>query len=606
MKHKLFILINLLVIFAMIVPASGLAAGSLGNNGTNNIYLPLILNNAEGDPEPIIPETTKPLDETTTQYLTSISEDGTEYTFSQSTSALDDLEPGDVMAGDPSTTAPYGFLRKVTTVSSTGGQVVIHTEDATLEDAIQAGAVHVNKTLTPNDIMEGAQLQGVSLVADQNTIGQLAFSYTFNDVVLYDLDSNPITTNDQVRANGGLTLEPSFDFDLVVRDWRVEQLSFTSSVKETAELEIVSEYSGNIPGSLKKKEIASHEFAPILVQIGVLPVWITPVLSVYVGVDGSVHAGMTTSVTQVATLTGGVAYTNGAWAPISGFTNTFAFQPPVVNATLHAKGFAGIGLSLMIYSVVGPAIGVNAFLEFEADINATPWWTLYGGLEVPVSIEISIIGRLLASFEIAAIDYKVTLAQANQPLLLYFDDFSDPNSGWWIIDRECCKAGYLNGEYQILLKNTKTGRFMSAPDLVLLSDYRIEVDARQASSNASSYSYGLMFGRQISGDTSEHYVYRVGPTTQEYRLNKRNMDGSLSVLIDWTYSSAIHQGMGTNHLRVDRIGTVIYLYINDTLVTTFTDSSFTSPGRDAGVQAFSNYSAPVDVRFDNFSVYRTP
>ena len=188
-------------------------------------------------------------------------------------------------------------------------------------------------------------------------------------------------------------------------------------------------------------------------------------------------------------------------------------------------------------------------------------------------------------------------------LLLYFDDFSDPNSGWVSLDKEWGKAGYLNGEYQILLKNTQDGLVVT-PDLVLPSDYRIEVDARQASSNASSY--GLMFGLQFSGDTYEGYQIIVYPTTQEYLLNKRNMSGSWPVLIDWTYSTTIHQGMGTNHLRVDRIGTVIYLYINDTLVTTFTDSSFTSSGRDAGVRAFSYDSAPVDVRFDNFSAYRTP
>ena len=33
----------------------------------------------------------------------------------------------------------------------------------------------------------------------------------------------------------------------------------------------------------------------------------------------------------------------------------------------------------------------------------------------------------------------------------------------------------------------------------------------------------------------------------------------------------------------------------------YTDSSFTSPGRDAGVRAYSYDNAPVDVRFDNFS-----
>jgi len=250
--------------------------------------------------------------------------------------------------------------------------------------------------------------------------------------------------------------------------------------------------------------------------------------------------------------------------------------------TVAAQGAKGVDANLAIPSI-GPDDPTTKTVAFQSSMSLSYTST------ITITPEITI--------------YLPLVFRNYNPLLLYFDDFSDPNSGWVILDEEWGKAGYLNGEYQILLKNTQDYTLVT-PDLVLPSDYRIEVDARQASSNASSY--GLMFGLQFSGNTYEGYQIIVYPTTQEYLLTKRNMDGSVSELIDWTYSTAIHQGMGTNHLRVDRIGTVIYLYINDTLVTTFTDSSFTSSGRDAGVGAFSGYSAPVDVRFDNFSAYRTP
>ncbi|MBU1659993.1 MAG: formylglycine-generating enzyme family protein [Chloroflexi bacterium] len=50
MKRKLSILINLFIIFTLIIPAGGLAAGNLGSKGTTNIYLPLVLNNLMGGP----------------------------------------------------------------------------------------------------------------------------------------------------------------------------------------------------------------------------------------------------------------------------------------------------------------------------------------------------------------------------------------------------------------------------------------------------------------------------------------------------------------------------------------------------------------------------
>jgi hypothetical protein len=100
----------------------------------NAIFLPVVMSGATSL-TPVIPETTEVLPETTTQYLISISVDGTEFTFSQSTPELEALEPGDIMVGDVTENAPYGFLRKVTSVSTPGGQVVVETVDATLSVA---------------------------------------------------------------------------------------------------------------------------------------------------------------------------------------------------------------------------------------------------------------------------------------------------------------------------------------------------------------------------------------------------------------------------------------------------------------------------------------
>ena len=199
--------------------------------------------------------------------------------------------------------------------------------------------------------------------------------------------------------------------------------------------------------------------------------------------------------------------------------------------------------------------------------------------------------------------YLPFVARNHDPLLLYFDDFADPNSGWYTAEDDGWKVGYLDGEYQILLKKMQWGG-MVTPDLVLPENFSIEVDARQASGNASSY--GLMFGIQFIGATYEGYQVVVYPAAGVYLLEKRNADGTWPLLIDWTYNEAIGQGMATNHLRVDRSGATISIYINGTQVTTFTDSSFTGAGRDAGVRAYSYDSVPVDVRFDNLAAYRLP
>ena len=191
----------------------------------------------------------------------------------------------------------------------------------------------------------------------------------------------------------------------------------------------------------------------------------------------------------------------------------------------------------------------------------------------------------------------------HKPFLLYFDDFSDPNSGWHTGDTGNANMSYVDEEYQIIIWKDHDG-LMVTPDLILPADYRIEVDAYQASS--INCSYGLMFGLQYGVNTYEGYQLTIYPAAQDFLLLKRDMDRTWTTLIDWTHSLAIMPDTGTNHLRVDRIGSDIIIYINGTQVVTYNDSSFTSPGRDAGVRVYSSDDFPAYGRFDNFGVYRIP
>lgn len=179
----------------------------------------------------------------------------------------------------------------------------------------------------------------------------------------------------------------------------------------------------------------------------------------------------------------------------------------------------------------------------------------------------------------------------------FFDDFSNPQSGWYVSEDENVIWRYLGGEYQIYLKQKDWWTF-STPDLVLPSDYRVEVEARKVSSGVCSY--GLIFGTRYTDDSWETYEVLIWPTDRQFLVDKRMIDGSWIVLKDWTYSSAINGDYGTNRIRVDRIGTSIKVYINGTMVASITDNSFISPGRDVGVIVYSYEDAPVDVRFDNF------
>lgn len=364
----------------------------------------------EEEREVIIPETTKVLSESTVQRLSSV--DASTLTFDGSTSDLESLSPGDVVVINVSPLTPYGLLRRVTNVTASGNQIIVETTSATLTDAIQRGKFELSKVLSYSDISATITLmEGVVFKRIQQPQALEGFYVEIRDVVLYDHDRNFRTTNDQIEADGSISFNPSFVFKIGIDNFQLKELTFTCTITETAELKLSTGV--DIIDIQKKVEIARYRFKPFTVWVGWVPVVITPVLTVNVGFDGNVSIGIETKVTQQATLTAGLGYHNGAWSPISSFSNNFGFEPPSLSVGCRVKGYAGPQLTLLVYEIAGPYGEVNGYLELEADLLRRPWWELYAGLEVGVGVRVEILSRLITDYNLpAVIGYRLLLAQA--------------------------------------------------------------------------------------------------------------------------------------------------------------------------------------------------
>ncbi len=184
------------------------------------------------------------------------------------------------------------------------------------------------------------------------------------------------------------------------------------------------------------------------------------------------------------------------------------------------------------------------------------------------------------------------LVLRNYCAALYHDDFSDPGSGWPILDTGNTAYEYLSGEYRILLRSTDW--WAAASPGFSATDYISEVDVRNA---ASSYgTYGLLFG--LSADWEEFYEFEIGADGYfgVYKYNHGAWTGLAS-----GSSGSIIGGAASNRLKILREGTTIEAYANGTLLTTIADGSFTG-SRRLGVIAFSYGDPNVDVRYDNFIV----
>ena len=361
----------------------------------------------------VIPPTTEPISEDTNQYLQSVSEDGSTFTYSQTTPELESLAVGDVMVSDPTTAATNGYLRKVTGVSTQGKGIVVTTEPALLEEAVQDGSAYLSDVLDPAKITSMTALPGVSM-APVSPDSKLTFYFEVNDVVLYDLDGNLTTTYDQIKANGSIEFDLSYELYLNIEWFQLKNLTFAQNQTLQDTIEIVAEV--ELPIIQKEKILASQTFKSITVMVGAVPVVFVPKLDLIVGVDGSVTVGISTSVSHTISTRAGVSYTNtNGWRPIAEITNEFTFTPPTATLEATIKGYFGARFNLYLYGLAGPYVKITPFLEFEITPLDSPWWTLSAGIDVPAGFRvIDSIAKILDldEYEVLAIGFKEVIAHA--------------------------------------------------------------------------------------------------------------------------------------------------------------------------------------------------
>jgi len=188
-------------------------------------------------------------------------------------------------------------------------------------------------------------------------------------------------------------------------------------------------------------------------------------------------------------------------------------------------------------------------------------------------------------------EYTSYIPFINSPLLLS-DDFSNPNSGWPVGDDGQVKWSYQNGEYELLIRVPRWWAGAKAP-ISGLVDYAAEAEMRRLSGSTSDY--GLIFDFQ---DWDNFYYFIVDPGDQWYGVAKI-VNGIPQVIVPQTTSPLINPNTGVNHLKVEREGDQIDLYINDNHLKTANNAGF-GGGLEVGLYMESDNDAPASVRYDNF------
>jgi hypothetical protein len=206
----------------------------------------------------------------------------------------------------------------------------------------------------------------------------------------------------------------------------------------------------------------------------------------------------------------------------------------------------------------------------------------------------------MQSVEIPSVITTTMIYTVNLPIVTtastyrYFDNYDDPTSGWPVTDSGAVRMGYQSGEYEISINNSfKWGG--AVPPMDDISNYSVEAigHLQQGSSGA----YGLIFDRV---DWNHYYLFAVLPATGEFVLFRH--DPAWVEIVPFSSSPLINSGSESNHLRVERYGEAINLYINDQFLVSTSDGSYSGTNSEVGLFAQTLEEISMAVRFDNFLV----
>jgi hypothetical protein len=379
------------------------AINDLSSDGVVNVVDVQIAINAAlglGCLATVIPETTKVLDQTGTAALT-ISADGSTLTMPGQSAVARSLQVGDVLATGPTSAAPHGLLRKIVSVNQTGGQVIAVTTQAALTDAIQQANIQVNAVLLPQSIKSMAALRrGVAVyrgrpgsagaaaggLTSANPMQAASDVCSSSQIVVTEMQDVELTPG--LDVTGEIELCGNFAIQANV-NWlglHLNALTATATFAEHTDLTMTGSVAQLFSGT---QPIATIQFDDIVVPVGPIPVVVTPEVTIQIRASVT-GVFFTAGVSQNASVTGGFAYANGQVSPILQFTPlTFQTEPLTVTADLTATASIEADMDLLFYDIAGPYFDPQAYLQFDANVAQNPWWTLSGGLQGPVGLQLN-------------------------------------------------------------------------------------------------------------------------------------------------------------------------------------------------------------------------
>ncbi len=278
-----------------------------------------------------------------------------------------DITVGSVLIGQNDNVAPNGFLRKVVSTSNENGSLVLQTVPALLTDAFEEMAISDTLQLHPSQIKSSKLFNGTTIIPDKD---DETFSVAL-DAVLYDMDGNLNTTNDQIKMEGRYDFDLSIFTNIDISLFTLNKLEVDVITDQAVDLDLIAKYEWQFD--------EAQEFDIWQITLGAIPVggvvWLVPTLKVEVHVHGDLTVTFETSITYTQEIRNGFGYDLNAspnFYPISDATKEFNFTPPTFTAEFDFEAGPSLDFSCLLYGVAGPYVSGKTGFHFQSELNADP------------------------------------------------------------------------------------------------------------------------------------------------------------------------------------------------------------------------------------------
>ncbi len=379
--------------------------------------------NKNEDDEPVKPP--KPEDNMlaeNTKVITSEQAQMAQVTFNESNqtvvvknpSALDKpIEKGDILVSGEN----GGYLRKVTTVTINGNEVVASTEQATLEDAFTHLKLRINVPVEQKSVAtksggnanstvyyQAKRLEnGEYVVTAEDKITTRAGVGVSKENTIIDKDFK-VELDEQglISASGNLNLKTILNAEVDI-DYKIQKCDFSFAIEEGLEvgfLVTTPKYKLS-----KEKELVGIEFKDITVFIGNVPVVVRPEIELFAGFILNAEGNIEQKIEQKYTYKVGLRYDDGNWVGYKENKNSFDVGYPNLTAKASADVYVKPKLKLRFYRVVAPKlivkIGTKANVVATVNpINGFDWdWWVEGYLNARLGLDAKVLGKTVVDYE---------------------------------------------------------------------------------------------------------------------------------------------------------------------------------------------------------------